>query len=174
MVESGYKKTWRTFIQSRVDLEQKLDVLTPGLKMRGAVSYDFNSSFFHSRARTPETKFATGRDEAGNLIFKTITNESPFGEPNESSNANKKIYLESAINYDRTFDRHVVGGMLLYYQKETQNHDEALAYRKQAYVGRATYNFDNRYSLEANFGVTGSEQFSEGYRYGFFPAVGLA
>src|SRR5690606_40110309 len=75
MVESGYKKTWRTFIQSRVDLEQKLDVLTPGLKMRGAVSYDFNSSFFHSRARTPETKFATGRDEAGNLIFKTITNE---------------------------------------------------------------------------------------------------
>jgi TonB-linked SusC/RagA family outer membrane protein len=174
LVESGYRKTWRTYIQSRVDLEQKLDIVTPGLKIRGAVSYDFNSSFFHSRQRVPKTAFATGRDETGNLIFRSITNETPFGEPNESNNANKKIYIESAINYNRAFNKHIISGMALYYQKETQNHDESLAFRKQAYVGRATYSYDNRYSIEANFGITGSEQFSKEFRFGFFPAVGVA
>lgn len=64
--------------------------------------------------------------------------------------------------------------MLLYMQKETQYHNNALAYRKQGLVGRVTYGYDGRYFLEGNFGYTGSETFASGHRFGFFPAVGLA
>jgi len=59
-------------------------------------------------------------------------------------------------------------------QKESQLHNEALAFRKQGIVGRGTYSYDNRYFLEANFGYTGSETFAPGYRFGLFPSVGLA
>ena len=41
-------------------------------------------------------------------------------------------------------------------------------------VGRVTYGYDGRYFLEGNFGYTGSETFAKGYRFGFFPAMGLA
>src|SRR5690606_33501754 len=156
LVESGYQKEWRSGIQSRVDLEQKLAFITQGLKIRGAISYDANSQYNMSRTKAPATYFATGRDAEGNLVFQQISNETPFGEPSESNSGNKNIYMEGALNYDRTFGRHTVSGMGLFYQKERQLHNEALAYRKQAYIGRGVYSYDGRYSIEANFGITGS------------------
>src|SRR5690606_10743034 len=110
----------------------------------------------------------------GNLVFNRMFNATPFSNPTTSSSGDKDIYMEGAVNYDQSFDRHTVGGMFLYYQKERQLTDDALAFRKQAWIGGATYNFDQRYIVEGNFSVTGSEQFADGYRYGFFPAVGLA
>lgn len=174
LMEYGYRKEWRTGIQSKVGIEQGLDVFLSGLKVRGAISYDFDANYNMIRDKVPATSFATGRDDAGNLIFDQITNETPFGDPSESSASQKNIYMESALEYKQTFDRHDVTGMILGYQKERQLHNDALAYRKQALIGRGTYSFDNRYSIEANFGITGSENFSENYRYGFFPAVGVA
>ena len=175
LTEYGYRKEWRSSIQSRIDLEQKLTFLTKGLKARGTVSYDSYSEFQMSRYQVPETFVATGRDEEGNLIFSRKTNRTAMGEPVESNSAEKKIYLEASLNYDRVFaDKHDVSAMLLTYQKERQLHNQALSFRKQAYVGRATYNYNGIYSVEANFGITGSEQFAPGFRFGFFPAVGVA
>lgn len=175
LTEYGYRKEWRSTIQSRVDLEQKLNFLTQGLRAKGTVSYDAYGEFQSARTRTPETFVATGRDADGNLIYQRKTNKTAMGEPTESNSAEKKIYLEASINYDRVFaDKHDVSAMVLTYQKERQLHNQALAYRKQAYVGRVTYSFNRIYSMEANFGITGSEQFAKGYRFGFFPAVGLA
>lgn len=37
-----------------------------------------------------------------------------------------------------------------------------------------SYGYDNRYMLEGSFGLTGSENFAKGHRYGIFPAVGAA
>ncbi len=175
LTQYGYRKEWRSSIQSRIDLEQKLNFITKGLKARGTVSFDAYSVFSMYRYKVPKTFVATGRDENGNLIYTRKSNKTAIGEPVESNSAEKKIYLEAAINYDRVFnDKHDVSAMLLTYQKETQQHNQALAYRKQAYVGRATYNYKKIYSMEANFGITGSEQFAEGNRFGFFPAVGIA
>ena len=171
---AGYSKEWRSSIQSAVRLEQKLDVVTPGLYYRGLVSYDYNGNFSAGRIDNPSKFLATGRDANGNLIFSTSVSGTPdLPEPSETSNATKNIYMESSLNYKRVFDRHTVEGMALYMQKESQLNTEALAFRKQGIVGRATYSFDNRYFIEGNFGYTGSEKFADGYRYGFFPAVGV-
>ncbi|WP_164126663.1 TonB-dependent receptor [Sphingobacterium luzhongxinii] len=175
LLEYGYRKEWRSSIQSRVDIEQKLPFLTQGLRAKGTVSYDAYGEFQMARTRTPETFVATGRDDEGKLIFVRKTNKTAMGEPTESNSAEKKIYLEASLNYDRVFaDRHDVSAMVLTYQKERQLHNQALSFRKQAYVGRVTYSYNRVYSMEANFGITGSEQFAEGNRFGFFPAVGLA
>lgn len=174
LVEKGYRKEWRSGIQSKVELTQKLDVLTQGLRVRGLVSFDANSLYNMSRSKTPDTYIAKQRDANGNLELQKSTNATPFGNPATSSSGDKNIYMETSVNYDRLFNKHQVSGMFLYYQKEKQLDNEALAFRKQAWVGRGTYTFDKRYSLEANFSITGSEQFAEGHRMGFFPAVGVA
>lgn len=174
LMNSGYAKEWRSGIQSTIRLEQKLDFITEGLYYRGLVSYDYNGNFYSRRSYNPSRYFAEGRDADGKLIFsRTFAGSENMDEPTETSDANKKIYMESAINYKRSFDDHSVEGMLLYMQKETQINTEALAFRKQGLVGRLSYSYDKKYFVEGNFGYTGSEAFAKGYRYGFFPAVGV-
>lgn len=174
LTETGYQKTYRAFIQSSVHLEQKLDFLTPGLKARGLASFDSDNNYFTSRTKNPATYHATGRDNEGALTFTQIQNEVKFADPAESNNGTKKIYTEFAIDYQRSFGPHAVTGLLLANWQDRQTHDEALAYRKESFVGRGTYGFNNRYTVEFNFGMTGSEQFAKGNRYGFFPAIGVA
>ncbi|ARS40234.1 SusC/RagA family TonB-linked outer membrane protein [Sphingobacteriaceae bacterium GW460-11-11-14-LB5] len=176
LMESGYAKEWRTTLQSKLSLDQKLDFITKGLSFRGVVSFDATMNYLMNRLKSPKQFYASSRDANGKLIFAQVGNaETALGEPVESSNGQKNIYLESSLNYNRVFaNDHTVGAMLLTYQKEAQQQGEALAFKKQAYVGRITYNYANRYSIEGNFGITGSEAFSPENRFGFFPAVGGA
>lgn len=176
LVNSGYAKEWRTSIQSKVEVDQKLDFITKGLSWKGMLSFDADMTYSARRTKTPSQYVATGRNpETNKLIFKETVQGSDALSESLSNSSNKKIYFETSFNYNRTFaEKHDVGAMLLYMQKETQYHNNALAYRKQGIVGRVTYGYDSRYFLEGNFGYTGSETFASGHRFGFFPAIGLA
>jgi hypothetical protein len=43
----------------------------------------------------------------------------------------------------------------------------------QGLVGRVTYDYDKRYLVEFNVGYNGTENFSPGRRFGYFPAYSL-
>lgn len=176
LMHSGYTKEWRTLIQSKVQVDQKLDFITKGLTWRGMLSFDTDMKYIAKRTKTPTQYYATGRNpETGALTYKTVVEGSDVLASDLSNSSDKRIYFETALNYSRTFaEKHDVGAMFLYMQKETQYHDNALAHRKQGLVGRVTYAYGGRYFAEGNFGYTGSETFAKGYRFGFFPAVGLA
>lgn len=177
---SGYSKRWDAFLQTKVTLNQKLDFITSGLSLKGTVSFDADYGSTMKRSKTPETYFATGRSEDAELIKKQMKAGSELQNPNTSaSSGSKKIYIEASFNYQRTFtEKHDVTGMLLYMQKETQYQTgeklQSLPFRKQSVVGRATYGYDDRYMLEASMGITGSENFASGHRWGIFPAIGAA
>lgn len=159
LMNSGYAKEYRTGIQSKVNVNQKLDFITKGLSANLNVSYDYDSEMIIRREYNPTRYHATGRDELGQLIFSTVVSGNPdIQDPkNSATSATKKIYIDASINYKRTFGKHDVGAMLLYMQKETQQHNVPLPFRKQGFVGRATYGYDGRYFIEGNFGYTGSE-----------------
>lgn len=177
---SGYSKSWDATFQSKVMLEQDLDFITKGLSIKGTVSFDANSNQYVNRTMEPNKYNATGRDADGKLIYKLIKSGSALSNPSSgASGGSKKIYLEAAFNYKNTFaKKHDVTGMLLYNQKETQNQNAGglslLPYRKQSVVARFSYGYDNRYMLEGSFGMTGSENFAPGNRWGIFPAIGGA
>ncbi len=177
LMNQGYRKEWGTMIQSNVGVNQDLSFITPGLKFNGKVGLDYDGNYSTLRDFWPSLFFATGRDEEGNLIFQTSVSGSPeLQNAAETGNESiRKIYIEGAFNYLRTFnEKHTVGGMFLYMQKERQVSGTVLPYRKQSAVGRATYSYDNKYFIEGSFGYTGSEIFASGKKFGFFPAVGLS
>ncbi len=177
LYNQGYRQEWGTKIQSKINLEQDLKFITEGLSVRGSVSFDYDGSAATLRDYWPSLYHASGRDAEGNLIFTTTSSGSPEIEDPEfvSDSYLRKIYIEGAVNYQRTFNYvHNVGAMLLYMQKEEQYNDPVLPYRKQSVVGRITYSYDNRYFIEGNFGYTGSETFAKDNRFGFFPAVGVS
>lgn len=175
LMNEGYRREWNTGIQSNLGVVQDLDVVTPGLKLNGKASLDYDGNLTISRTYNPSTYHATGRNADDNLIFIAPHSGSPvLGDASSAYSSTRKIYVEGALNYQRTFaDLHKVGGMILYMQKETQVSNVAVPYRKQGLVGRATYAFGDRYFIEGNFGYTGSETFAKNHRFGFFPAVGL-
>lgn len=175
----GYNKSWSASIQSKVMLEQDLDFITKGLSVKGSLSFDSYSEQFTNREMTARSFYATSRDANGNLVKKTINEGSALGNPySGSSGGEKKIYMEGSLNYKNTFGKNDITGMVLYNMKETQYQNrpglELLPYRKQSVVARATYGYDNRYMVEGSFGMTGSENFAAGHRWGFFPAIGAA
>lgn len=177
LYNQGYRQEWGVKIQSNIKLEQDLKFITPGLSVRGSVSFDYDGSSATLRDYWPSLYHASGRDAEGNLVFTTTSSGSPeISDPKFTSTSYlRKIYIEGAVNYQRTFNYvHNVSAMLLYMQKEQQKNDPVLPYRKQSVVGRVTYSYDNRYFIEGSFGYTGSETFAKKNRFGFFPAVGVS
>lgn len=178
LYQQGYRREYTTKVQSKVTLNQDLKFITPGLSIRGVVSFDLQNELKKLRNYSPSKYHATGRDpQTGDLILSQVVAGSPDVQEvaYTSSDDKRNIYIEAALQYNNVFKgKHAVGAMILYNMKEKQLIDPVLPYRKQGLVGRVTYGYDNRYFIEANFGYTGSETFAKKYRFGFFPAVGAS
>ena len=144
-------------------------------KFKGLFSFDRYSKSWVKRHRTP-TYYnpATGRDEEGNLLLSVGTDGQEFLDTeNKGEWGNKATYLEGNITYDRTFDgKHAVNAMFLYNQRDYQD-GNVVPFRRMGIAGRASYTYDNRYIAEFNFGYNGSENFTKGNRFGFFPSVAV-
>lgn len=174
--ESGYQDSWYANLQSKLTLTQKLDFITKGLniKLSGSFDADYNSAT--KRTKTPTT-YLMQLNEAGEKEYIQVNEGAPnlTDHSEASKGGEKRVYLEASLNYKRIFDSvHDVSALLLYMQKEKQTQGSGLPYKKQSIVARASYGYDSRYMLEGSFGLTGSENFASGHRFGIFPAVGAA
>ena len=173
--QMGYQNTSASKIETLFSLEQDLKFLTKGLKIKGTFSFDRYSSGTVSRSTSPDLYNPTRqRNEDGTLVLnRTSTGSNTLGHSVSGSYGNRRLYMELAVNYDRTFaGKHAVSGMLL---AQRSNYDDGskLPYRNQGIAGRAAYTFDDRYVAEFNFGYNGSENFAPGQRYGFFPSAAI-
>lgn len=177
---SGYTKSWTSYLQSKVSLEQKLDFFLKGLSLKGIVGFDTDFGASTKRTKAPKTYFALRRKEDGLLEKKTMEEGTALSDPTKGdTHGAKRIYLEASFNYQHCFaEKHDVSALVLYMQKESQYQQVEgllrLPYRKQSMVSRLSYNYDSRYIVEASMGATGSENFAEYHRWGVFPAVGVA
>lgn len=177
--QSGYQTMYVNTLQgtfsARIDLSR---FVTKGLSVSGKFSFDSYSEAWtnrliaYKRYRYDGTDALTGED----MYFDLEPTRSGAMVTSTASVATRQTYLDVAINYDRTFDAHQVGAMLVANRQEKINmlagsELDNIPRRSQGIAFRTTYNYDNRYFLEFNAGYNGSENFKKGHRYGFFPAV---
>ena len=170
--QMGYQNKSESKIETLFSLEQDLKFLTKGLKIKGTFSFDRYSSGTVKRSTSPDLYNPTRqRNEDGTLVLsRSSVGSNTLGHSVSGEYGNRRLYLELAVNYDRTFGgKHSVSGMLLA-QRSNYDKGDKLPYRNQGIAGRAAYTFDNRYVAEFNFGYNGSENFAPGKRYGFFPS----
>lgn len=177
LTQTGYQEQFWNTAQSLFSLTQDFgDWITKGLQVNIKASFDATNYNSLKRTKTPAQYIATGRDDEGNLITtqKVVgTEDLAYSEGHSGS---RTVYLEGTITYARRFERHNVGALFLYQQSQTnktgvETSELALPYRHQGIAGRVTYDYDSRYFIEGNFGYNGSENFSPGRRFGFFPSV---
>ena len=179
ILSGGYYRSLQTTMNSVFSLKQKLDFITKGLYAPGKFSYDSWYLEKYTRSRTFATY--TPVDVNGQIYFKRSGTDGQLiytADANNQSNKMRKNYLELSVNYSRSFGDHTVTALALYNQSksfftESQYRDIPRAYL--GFVSRITYNYQNKYLAEFNFGLNGSENFptGEGRRFGKFPAYSV-
>jgi len=177
----GFRQLTANTMNLDIALSQKLDFLTKGLTWRA--KYSSNSTVGMQKTRysskasyqpnyltdIPGADFGKGDST---VVFVKNGNDGTLGY-GESTTIARNWYMESAFSYDRTFGNHQVTGLILY--NESKNYYPAIySDIPTGYVGlaaRGTYNYKTKYFFDFNLGYNGSENFAQGKRFGFFPAV---
>ncbi|GAB6008741.1 SusC/RagA family TonB-linked outer membrane protein [Dysgonomonas reticulitermitis] len=179
LVNSGYTDKWANTLQTDVNLKFDASDVLKGLKAGMMFSYDAYSYNNVKRNKSDDAWVVKGRDANGELILeKTYSGSKELGYT-KSAGGNRRVYFQSNLNYDQTFNEdHGVSGLILFNMQDYQDGDAAssimgLPYRTTGLVGRATYNYKNRYFIEANVAYNGSENFKSGDRFGLFPSISL-
>ncbi|MHA7108475.1 TonB-dependent receptor [Sunxiuqinia elliptica] len=177
---TGYVQIFNNNAQSLIGITQDFsELITPGLKANIKFSWDAYNSASIIRKKNPTTYYAIDRDTEGNLILKRTTDGGNYMTFERGNAGTRTTYLEASLTYNRVFNgNHRVGGLFLFNQREHVNNFPtkyvySLPYRNMGIAGRITYAFRDKYFAEGNFGYNGSENFSPGKQYGFFPSIAL-
>ncbi len=181
-IQKGYKEYNRNQIITQLGINQKLDMVTPGLSARAFINIDRYSSYEKARQWQPYFYGIRSYDLINDsYVLKRLKTGGDGLDYNDKGRwITNTMYLEAAAEYNRTFsDIHRLNAMLVYTMREQKFSDndhssleQSLPFRNIGMAGRFSYNYDNRYMIEANFGLNGSERFSKEHQWGFFPSIG--
>ncbi|MGN7988305.1 SusC/RagA family TonB-linked outer membrane protein [Pedobacter sp. 22226] len=185
VTRNGYRVGYTNQVNSNLRLTQDLKELTPGLSVTSMYSFDASNTNFINRIKretiyriNPNDPYITPGNPNSGYKYGLVLQGQDFLNYGRTNRGDKKLYFELGFNYNRTFGKHAVTGLLLYNQNDNTNPfvdnlTLSLPYRLQGIATRATYAYDNKYFFEFNMGYNGSENFAPNKRYGYFPAIGL-
>lgn len=167
--------TTQTDISATVRLNHSMDYLTDGLSLSGTFSYSDwqKKGVITTNANVPQWRAMRNPDNPAEILFIGGTLQPSTVEDQQYKSKWNRMYMEAKLDYNRTFGKHNVTGLVLYNAQLTNAPYFAFQVPEGriGLVGRATYNYDQRYMFEFNMGYNGSENFAPGKRFGFFPAV---
>lgn len=178
----GYKNYQRSQMIAAVELEQDLKFITKGLSFMTLFNLTRLSEFTVNRQFNPywyrldRYDSYTGEYHV-NRINENGTDYLTYSESGKT--VKNTMYSETRLNYNRSFGKHDVTGLLVFTASESLTANAgslqlSLPSRNAGLSGRFTYGYDKRYFVEYNFGYNGSERFHKSHRWGFFPSAGLA
>ena len=178
----GYKNYQRSQMIAAVQLEQDLKFITKGLSFMTLFNLTRLSEFTVNRQFNPYWYRLDRYDSyTGEYHVNRINeNGTDYLTYSESGKTVKNTrYSETRLNYNRSFGKHDVTGLLVFTASESLTANAgslqlSLPSRNAGLSGRFTYGYDKRYFVEYNFGYNGSERFHKSHRWGFFPSAGLA
>ena len=178
----GYATIDTQNAQSTVALTQDFsEIITEGLTAKVQVSWDARTASSVTNGILPRVYYKAWDDEAKDYVYVPQNNTAGYINVSSSSQSGYTILnIEASTNYERTFgSAHRVSAMFLYYLRNRENTHPGFDYwetfprKSMGIAGRTTYSYRDRYFAEFNFGYNGSENFSPGHRFGFFPSAAL-
>ena len=179
---SGYSQSSRALALVQVEVQQDLDALVKGLRVRFLGNNNRTSFYSLARSTTPFFYHAEefNYDPIDNTYILTELNDDgsrALSFTGGGANVVNTIYGELAFDYARSFEKHSVSGLLVGIAREqsvsaAESLEASLPFRNLGVSGRLTYDYNTKYFFEFNFGYNGSERFAEKNRFGFFPSIG--
>ena len=181
----GYALNAITNIFTDFSLEQKLDFITKGLIARGTISWDnrFNETGrgIVTNAKSDGSSHTNKRmyilPEDGIVNRETLTDGSTgfdFYEKRDWETSSggvtgsfRATEMSLQLFWARQFDKHNITAMGNW-KRRTYASGSDLENRREDWVFRTTYDYNNRYFAEFNGAYNGSQRFSPDNRFAFF------
>ncbi|WP_018626860.1 SusC/RagA family TonB-linked outer membrane protein [Niabella aurantiaca] len=179
----GYQDKNTSDITAQATLMQDLGMIVKGLRAQLKASATTWSENTGLRAYNPYYYDLESYNQITG-VYKLFPLNSTSGQPYLGNiipvrDANGRYYYELLFNWERTFGPHslaatTVGTMEknLLTSGSSTSIFEALPEKNVRNSGRANYTYDRRYMMEFGYSYMGSEKFTGGKRWGFFPSVG--
>ena len=177
----GYSRNVENNMNLNGSATQRLDFITKGLSVRGAIAY--GSSYTYTRSLTRGTFPAYIYDETNNTYTLQNSNVSRVGFYSLGYSAGNTVRIinpQASLNYDNNFGVNHVYGLVLYNQRtllsrtDPNNGSRTLNFipaNSLGWTGRLGYDYKSKYGVEFDGAYNGTDAFDASHRYGFFPAV---
>lgn len=172
----NYKEEHYNTINASLSVNQNLNFITKGLRIKGLVNFKNWSRTHYTHKMTPYFyKVKSGSwspDNPSQYETEELQTGNPYLEQGGiNRNTDRTFYFDARLDWKRSFSDHNLSAMLMYMMREYRS--DVLPNRNQGYSGRLTYDYANKYLVEFNFGYNGSERLAENDRFEFFPAASI-
>lgn len=170
----GYQSRHNRNVQATVRLDEKLDFITKGLSVFGAVSFSSVLTNGYDKTRSyayyePITTTSSANQDS--LYFLERGVDTDLTVYTGYNYENNRTNFQGGINYEGAFGNHTLDILGMYHQDLYSAIGSQSPYVFQNIMGRMSYGFDQKYFAEIGFSYSGSELYAPGKRFGFFPAV---
>jgi TonB-linked SusC/RagA family outer membrane protein len=199
ILNSGYQRDQTTSIYTQLSIEQQIPFI-PGLNLKGTIAYDPTTDLSRTWV-LPVHLASINTSQKPYVITDGIFGQTKPSLSENSSNYHQLTY-QAGLNYNRSFGKHNIGVLGLFEAKANNTRSIGLsrrnynltideinmgsssnadmttsgtssAARQLGVVYRATYDYGDKYLLEASGRYDGSYYFSPEQRFGFFPAFSV-
>lgn len=174
LISGGGAKSDRNTLESIFVVEQELGSLTKGLSLRGTFAYDqssYGTQILTGASRLYQVNRSTGQFIDAYPSPNQYQIDDPLNDTGNGSGGRYKTNLQLQLNYQRQFGSHKASGALVGTREYRPLSSDEAPVVFQGLVFKTGYNYEDKYFVAFNGSYQGSENFGEGYRYGFFPTV---
>jgi TonB-linked SusC/RagA family outer membrane protein len=163
--ELGWTSTNARFLQGNFELREKLDMITPGLYLSQAFSFNSFTLSGYNKTANYARYYEGAKTTTDQTTPIRATTQFPGGQEDWKQGT-------ATIGYNRMSGNHQLRTAVNYHQSEFRGDGfYAFVYRYQNLSGRAHYMYKDKYIGELGFSYFGSDAYAPGNRWGFYPAI---
>ncbi len=184
---SGVEYRTTTQLTTTFEVDQDLGMLTKGLNFVGNVAFD-NTFLEASRGindlyNAPQEKYIdpfTGQvsytqsyDSATRFDYAPGKLWTTQGGTVDNNSTYRNIYYQLQLNYDFKLGQKNHFTEMGLFNRTQDATGSIIPYRRENWVFRTTYNYNDKYMIEYNGSYNGSEKFNAAHRFAFFSSGGV-
>ncbi|MDR1866453.1 MAG: SusC/RagA family TonB-linked outer membrane protein [Bacteroidales bacterium] len=170
-VYTGYRTYNSSDLSLDLRLTQQLSAILEGAYV--SALYAYNSIYRETLNRSkPMIIYDYSQNADGSDLYTQLTSTATQANASSYDRQNRMMDFEFDFGYDFTSGKHTSANKILYTYNNylVQNY---LPFNNYGFSGRFQYDYDKRYFAELTASYMGMNQYKEGDRWGFFPALGL-
>ena len=186
LATQGYSRNRRTDFNVLLAFTEKLDDITRGLSLIGRVAYaSVQQNTLTLFRPTPPSYHFDPTDSTYHLNTGVNTGGYTYGTYRTLGSTdidNQRTNVQIYLNYERVFAAHHVSGLLLWNQESFRVDKDVtgifpvtadVPHKFRGYSLKLGYDYQQKYLIDFNGAINGSDRFQANHRNGFFPAVGI-
>lgn len=169
---TGYRKTFTRELLTDFHLEQKLDLILPGLSAEVAIAYDNSAIYLEGKTREfeYEAQSVAGDGSTVKTLYgsnTTLTYYNSLG--NQWSNATAR----GALKYVKEWGKNSINSTLLYQQDKLSRTGKSNTFLHRLAAANVHYSRDMKYFADLAVSYSGTNLLPRDNRWGLFPAISL-